>query len=130
MAYEFTEEENKIFNDLSESLRQFTVPLLIFAVLEVSLAGVIYYSYHPAESTLLYTFSLGLGIVAFFFAYLSGKIRAGFHMIIGTEGSDINHLMEVMLKLKKSLFMGASVACLFSLLLLATIMKTLMSILG
>jgi hypothetical protein len=127
MSYEFTAEENERLNNISENLRAFTVPLLLVALLELALIAIVFFLYRPESGTILYTFFIALGVVAFYFVFLAGKIRASFHLIIGTEGADIDHLMSVLEKLKKSLFMGVIMSCLLCVLLIVSLANTVMT---
>jgi hypothetical protein len=113
VKYEFSNEENKGFELLVRNLRNFVAPLLTFALLEIVAAGMIYSANRPEWGPAFYPFSALLGLVCVSFCTLIWQASTKFQLIVDTEGADIDHLMDALTKVKKSLMLAS--ALLFSL---------------
>ena len=102
--YEFTDKQNRVFGDLSVSLRQFGIQLGVFAVLLIFL-GLVFAMRGNVEVTDAYTaVASGIGIMivgalALALCFRLLKPVAEFRKIITTENRDISQLMVGLEKL-------------------------------
>lgn len=123
VKYEFTESENEKITALVGNLRQFLLPLGIFAFLELAAAAMIYSSYRPEWGGAFYPFSALLGVVCVSFCTLIWQASEKFQLIVDTEGADIQHLMKALEKVKKSFMLATTLLLGVCALLIAAIVQ-------
>lgn len=102
--YEFTDKQNRVFEALSVSLRQFGIQLGVFAVMLMFL-GLVFAFRGDVEITDAYTSVVGgigimiVGALVLALCFRLLKPVEGFRQIITTENRDISQLMVGLEKL-------------------------------
>lgn len=118
VKYEFSQEENLEFETLIGNLKSFLVPLLFFAMVESVATLYLYFLFDNPWAPSLYPFSALLVLVCVCMGAFIHRAQQDFHLIVATEGSDIELLLQALTRVRKSL-MFASVLV-FGLLVLLT----------
>lgn len=122
--YEFSNQENEKLQDLVKNIRGFVPPMCVFTFLQVFLA----FGHHNADGDLsVDPYATLLAVVTSVFSIFILKASQDFQKIIDTEGSDIEHLMSALSRVRTAMQACTVLLLLSSFLLLGSIIEILRS---
>ncbi len=91
--YEFTDEQNRVIEDLATKMRLVGTVLQVFGVLGI-ITGLVGITHHGAGTLIQ-------GVIFLFLGIWAGRSAAAFQLIAKTHGRDVSHLMEALRQLGK-----------------------------
>lgn len=103
--HEFSESENERIQALVKSLRCFTLPVTLFALLQFAASMGLSTFRGGSWSPMVFSISLLIGVAAFILARVARAAATDLQLIVDTEGSDISHLMAALDRVRKSVFL-------------------------
>jgi len=109
-THEFSEAENRAISLLSVSLSKLALPLFVFSVVQGGSALWIYRTANPPWGEGFYPFAALVAVVSLAFWGVCVSASKQLHLIVDTEGSDIEHLMSAIVKLKKGMMLLTAAA--------------------
>lgn len=122
--YEFSNQENEKLQGLVRNIRGFVPPMCVFTFLQVFLA----FGHHNADGQLsVDPYATLLAVVTSVFSVFILKASQDFQKIIDTEGSDIEHLMAALKKVRVAMQACTVLLLLSSFFLLESIIEIMRS---
>lgn len=108
VKYEFDGEENAKFEQLIVNLRRFLAPLCVFAMLQIVVAFGMGGYRLSAMGEAASPYSVLFAVVCGFLTVFVWQATKDFRKIVDTEGSDVEHLISALEKVKRS-FLASSI---------------------